>query len=133
MRSPKIAKYPDTPFNPSYKQYLQTFFTDIDKPDPEDWKGLFTPDATVIMGAKKLAGENEIFACNTTVLNECQRVHRVNQVFPFGLNSDSAMVTGVLELVYPEGRDSTDFAAYCHMKDVDGAVKMDFCQVYFGC
>lgn len=59
------------------------------------------------------------------------RVHSPRKIFPYGPNSDEVMLHGTVKYGLKAGGESgLDWAAYAHLTKLDGAVKMDFYQVY---
>lgn len=60
-----------------------------------------------------------------------RRNHTALKVFPFGPNSSEAMLYGTVNYGLKDGREATvDWAARAHLVKQDGAVMMDFYQVY---
>jgi hypothetical protein len=60
-----------------------------------------------------------------------RRKHTAIKVFPFGPNSDEVMLYGTVEYGLKDGREAkVDWSARAHLIKEDGAVMMDFYQVY---
>jgi hypothetical protein len=60
-----------------------------------------------------------------------RRKHTAIKVFPFGPNSDEVMLYGTVEYGLKDGREAkVDWSARAHLVKEDGAVMMDFYQVY---
>jgi len=62
------------------------------------------------------------------------RLHSAEKVFPFGPDSDEAMLHGrVTYGLKAGGENSLEWAAYARLVKVDGVVKLGFYQVYLVC
>ena len=60
-----------------------------------------------------------------------RRKHTAIKVFPFGPNANEVMLYGTVQYGLKDGREATvDWAARAHLVKKDGAVMMDFYQVY---
>jgi hypothetical protein len=60
-----------------------------------------------------------------------RRKHTALKVFPFGPNSNEVMLYGTVDYGLKDGREATvDWAARAHLVKHNGAVMMDFYQVY---
>lgn len=60
-----------------------------------------------------------------------KRSHKPVKIFPFGAGSDEVMLFGTVEYELKDGKKaSVDWAARAHFAQEDGALKMDFYQVY---
>ncbi|PWY70658.1 hypothetical protein BO83DRAFT_447413 [Aspergillus eucalypticola CBS 122712] len=114
--------YPLIPFDPAYKRFLNEFYLRMDSPNEhEKYSQCFTPDATVIMGEREARGREGIYALRKALWNPTKRcTHRLKQVFPYGPNSNVAMVHGTLDCVFKDGSAKTvDWAARCHFVMLD--------------
>ena len=59
------------------------------------------------------------------------RIHRPLKIFPYGPNANEVMLFGTVQYgLKTGGQSSVDWAAYAHLKKIDGSVKMDFFKVY---
>lgn len=131
--------YPLIPFDPAYKRYLNEFYLLMDAPNEhERYIQCFTPDATVLMRGKEVHGREGkrariisnsplrlyafinrwigILTLRKALWNPTKQcTHRLKQVFPYGPNSNVAMVHGTLDCVFKDGSVKTgDWAARCH-------------------
>lgn len=62
------------------------------------------------------------------------RKHTAVKIYPFGSDSNEAMLYGKVGYSLKDGREATvDWAARAHLVKQDGAVMMDFYQVYLVC
>lgn len=60
-----------------------------------------------------------------------KRSHKPVKIFPFGAGSDEVMLFGTVDYELKDGKKaSVDWAARAHFAQEDGALKMDFYQVY---
>lgn len=60
-----------------------------------------------------------------------KRSHRPHKIYAFGPGSDDVMIYGTVDYELKDGRKTTvDWAAHSHFVHEDGALKMDFYQVY---
>lgn len=60
-----------------------------------------------------------------------RRKHTALKVFPFGSKSNEVMLYGTVDYGLKDGREATvDWAARAHLVKHNGAVMMDFYQVY---
>lgn len=60
-----------------------------------------------------------------------RRKHTALKVFPFGPDANEVMLYGTVQYGLKDGREATvDWAARAHLVKKDGAVMMDFYQVY---
>lgn len=60
-----------------------------------------------------------------------KRSHKPAKIFPFGAGSDEVMLFGTVDYELKDGKKaSVDWAARAHFAQEDGALKMDFYQVY---
>ncbi|OJZ87754.1 hypothetical protein ASPFODRAFT_715705 [Aspergillus luchuensis CBS 106.47] len=111
--------YPLIPFDPAYKRFLNEFYLRMN--EHEKYSQCFTPDATVIMGEREACGREEIYALRKALWNPTKHcTHRLKQVFPYGPNSNVAMVHGTLDCVFKDGSAKTvDWAARCHFVMLD--------------
>lgn len=59
------------------------------------------------------------------------RKHTPIKIFPFGSDSQEAMLYGNVDYMLKNGKQATvDWAARAHLVKAEGGVKMDFYQVY---
>ncbi|RDK46812.1 hypothetical protein M752DRAFT_261774 [Aspergillus phoenicis ATCC 13157] len=118
LERPKMGPaYPLIPFDPAYKRFLNEFYLLMDAPNEhERYIQCFTPDATVLMRGKEVHGREGIFTLRKALWNPTKQcTHRIKQVFPYGPNSNVAMVHGTLDCVFNDGSVKTgDWAARCH-------------------
>ncbi|KAF2455912.1 hypothetical protein BDY21DRAFT_349065 [Lineolata rhizophorae] len=127
------AYHPEIPIDPSYKRFFEDFYAISDTPDAHDkYTTFFTPDATLIMGSKKVEGTSEILALRKSMWEKvASRRHMPLKVFPFGPNAQEVMLYGTVEYGLKDGRKAfVDWAARAHLTKVDQTVKMDYYQVY---
>ncbi|KAI4721090.1 hypothetical protein E4T48_02650 [Aureobasidium sp. EXF-10727] len=110
-----VLEYPaGDKFDPEYKTFFEKFYETSDTPTAhEEYSKQFTQNATLIMASKKVQGREAL------------------KVFPFGPSSNEVMLYGTVEYGLKDGREATvDWAARAHLVKQDGAVMMDFYQVY---
>ncbi|KAG9647450.1 hypothetical protein KCU64_g10148, partial [Aureobasidium melanogenum] len=84
------------------------------------------------MASKKVQGREEILSLRKGMWEKVnRRKHTALKVFPFGPNSNEVMLYGTVEYGLKDGREATvDWAARAHLVKQNGAVMMDFYQVY---
>ncbi|CAD0089101.1 unnamed protein product, partial [Aureobasidium vineae] len=137
-------------FDPEYRTFFEKFYETSDTPTAhEEYSNQFTQNATLIMASKKVQGREGLYKLSrrsTVHLLTCpeilslrkgmwekvnRRKHTALKVFPFGPNSNEVMLYGTVEYGLKDGREATvDWAARAHLVKQDGAVMMDFYQVY---
>ena len=55
---------PSIPFDPAIQKFFEDFYAISDAPDAhEKYAGMFTNDATFVLGSKKAAGRDGMFPC----------------------------------------------------------------------
>ncbi|THX08699.1 hypothetical protein D6D18_01565 [Aureobasidium pullulans] len=120
-------------FDPEYKAFFEQFYETSDTPSAhEKYSNQFTQDATLIMASKKAQGREEILSLRKGMWEKVNsRKHTAVKIYPFGSDSNEAMLYGKVEYSLKDGREATvDWAARAHLVKQDGAVMMDFYQVY---
>ncbi|KAF2267803.1 hypothetical protein CC78DRAFT_530580 [Lojkania enalia] len=131
--SPYTSEYPSIPFDPTYRKFFEDFYATSDTPDThEKYTEFFTEDATLIMASKQVKGREEILALRKSMWEKVSsRLHKPLKIFPFGPDSNEVMLRGTVKYGLKAGGESgLDWGAYARLTKVDGAVKMEFYQVY---
>lgn len=141
--------YPMIPFDPAFKSFLNLFYLLTDAPsENEKYVQCFTPGALVVLGTKAIRGRegNLKKVQNFEIVNHSvgihtlrnsmwdtikQRTHRPEQVFPYGANSNMAMVYGTVGYVFKDDSIKTaDWSARCDFVKIEDRVYLDRYQVY---
>ncbi|THW76639.1 hypothetical protein D6D17_10423 [Aureobasidium pullulans] len=134
VMSSYASEYPaGDKFDPEYKAFFEQFYETSDTPSAhEKYSNQFTQDATLIMASKNAQGREEILSLRKGMWEKVNsRKHTAVKIYPFGSDSNEAMLYGKVEYSLKDGREATvDWAARAHLVKQDGAVMMDFYQVY---
>ncbi|KAI7544117.1 hypothetical protein KC331_g6995 [Hortaea werneckii] len=118
---------------PEIHKYFESFYTISDTPDiHQEYSEQFTQNAKLIMASKEAQGRNEILQIRIGMWEKvAKRSHKPVKIFPFGAGSDEVMLFGTVDYELKDGKKaSVDWAARAHFAQEDGALKMDFYQVY---
>ncbi|UPX12900.1 uncharacterized protein EKO05_0003433 [Ascochyta rabiei] len=127
------SEYPPVEFETAYKRFFEEFYATSDTPDAhEKYVENFTQNATLVMASKKAQGSDEILALRKGMWEKvASRKHKAIKIFPFGPNSNEAMLYGTVQYGLKAGGESgLEWAARAHLVRDAGKVKMDFYQVY---
>ncbi|RMY14735.1 hypothetical protein D0867_07051 [Hortaea werneckii] len=129
---------------PEIHKYFESFYTISDTPDiHQKYSEQFTQNAKLIMASKEAQGRNgkanldfqrqrNIGLIRIGMWEKvAKRSHKPVKIFPFGAGSDEVMLFGTVDYELKDGKKaSVDWAARAHFAQEDGALKMDFYQVY---
>lgn len=126
---------PNTPFDPAYKQFFEQFYALSDTPAAHaEYAGMFAAGARVVMGAREaVVGYDAILILRKSLWEKVSsRHHTAVKVFPFGANSNEAMLYGTVTYGLKAGGESAlDWAARAQLgRDEEGRVRLEFYQVY---
>ncbi|RMY89231.1 hypothetical protein D0862_10265 [Hortaea werneckii] len=130
---------------PEIHKYFESFYTISDTPDiHQKYSEQFTRNAKLIMASKEAQGRDgkptdasrdkstPDFKVRIGMWEKvATRSHKPVKIFPFGSGSDEVMLFGTVDYELKDGKKAcVDWAARAHFAQEDGALKMDFYQVY---
>ncbi|KAK1042474.1 hypothetical protein LTR74_018526 [Friedmanniomyces endolithicus] len=118
---------------PEIRSFYKSFYAVSDTPDAHDkYAAFFTKSARLIMASNEANGRDEILGMRKGMWEKvAKRSHKPEKIFSFGPGSNEVMLYGTVKYELKDGKKTeVEWSARSRFVDEDGALKMEFYQVY---